>query len=113
MKKDKAFWVYELVKLIPKGKVTTYGLIANYLGTKGGARVVGYILNHCPKNQDIPAHRVVNRKGILTGKFHFPTPSFMQEQLEKEGLTVINDKIINFEKHLWDPAKELKHEKFD
>jgi len=106
----KAEWVYELVKMIPSGKVTTYGSIAEFLGTKGGARVVGYILNHCPKDQDIPAHRVVNRNGLLTGKAHFPTPTFMQEQLEKEGITVVEDKIVNFEKHFWDPNKELRND---
>lgn len=105
---DKAFWVYEVVKMIPKGKVTTYGAIAEFLGSKGGARMVGYILNGCPKNQDIPAHRVVNRKGLLTGKHHFPTPTFMQEALEKEGLVVINHQIQDFEKHFWNPNIELR-----
>jgi methylated-DNA-protein-cysteine methyltransferase-like protein len=105
---DKAFWVYEVVKLIPKGKVTTYGAIAEFLGSKGGARIIGYILNDCPKNEDIPAHRVVNRKGLLTGKHHFPTPTYMQERLEEEGLVIINDQIQDFEKYFWNPNVELK-----
>ncbi len=103
MVKDKAYWVYEIVKSIPYGRVTTYGAIAKFLGTQGGARIVGYILNLCPKDQDIPAHRVVNRNGVLTGKHHFPTPTYMQEQLEKEGITIVKDRIVNFEKHFWDP----------
>lgn len=106
--KDKVLWVYEIVKMVPYGKVTTYGAIAEFLGSKGGARIVGYILNRCPKNEDIPAHRVVNRQGLLTGKHHFPTPTFMQEQLEKEGLIIINNQIQNFEKHFWNPNKELR-----
>lgn len=106
--KDKAFWVYEIVKLIPYGRVSTYGAIAEFLGSKGGARMVGYILNQCPKDQDIPAHRVVNRKGLLTGKHHFPTSTFMQEQLQKEGLTIINDQIVDFENFFWNPCIELK-----
>lgn len=106
--KDKAFWVYEIVKLIPYGRVSTYGAIAEFLGSKGGARIVGYILNQCPKDQDIPAHRVVNRNGFLTGKHHFPTPTFMQEQLEKEGLIILNDQIVDFQKFFWNPCIELK-----
>ncbi len=108
MKKNKAYWVYEIVKLIPYGKVTTYGAIAEFLGSKSGARIVGYFLNKCPKDLDIPAHRVVNRNGCLTGKHHFPTSTFMQEQLEKEGLVIINEQIVDFEKYFWNPNKELK-----
>ena len=96
--------VYQVVKLIPKGRVTSYGAIANYLGLKSGARMVGYAMNASHSQPDVPAHRVVNRAGILTGKHHFETPFKMQELLEKEGLTIKNDKFIAFEKHFWDPA---------
>ena len=96
--------VYQVVKLIPKGRVTSYGAIANYLGLKSGARMVGYAMNASHSQPDVPAHRVVNRAGILTGKHHFETPFRMQELLEKEGLTIKNDKVIAFEKHFWDPA---------
>lgn len=100
--------VYEVVKLIPKGKVTSYGAIAQYLGTKGSARMVGWAMNASHTNPDIPAHRVVNRSGLLTGKHHFSTPTMMQERLEAEGVIVEKDKIQNFEAHFWDPAKELQ-----
>ena len=97
--------VYEVVRLIPKGRVTSYGAIAHYLGTKSGARMVGWALNGCPKN--VPAHRVVNRHGLLTGKHHFGGES-MQQRLKKEGVRVSGDKIANFEKVFWDPAAELE-----
>ncbi len=97
--------VLEVVKKIPKGKVTTYGLIANYLGAKRGARMVGWILNKQKGNIEIPAHRVVNRNGLLTGKNHFDGINLMQELLENEGIEVNNDKIINLEKYLWYPNK--------
>ncbi len=99
--------VYEVVKLIPHGKVTSYGAIANYLGAKGSSRMVGYAMNAAHSLKDVPAHRVVNRLGLLTGKHHFKTPSDMQELLEKENIKVSNDKIENFEKYFWDPIKEL------
>jgi len=95
--------VYQVVKLIPKGRVTSYGAIANYLGLKSGARMVGYAMNASHTDPEVPAHRVVNRKGLLTGKHHFPTPTLMLELLEAEGVMVENDQIINFEKHFWDP----------
>lgn len=95
--------VYQVVKLIPKGRVTSYGAIANYLGLKSGARMVGYAMNASHTDPEVPAHRVVNRKGLLTGKHHFPTPTLMQELLAAEGVMVENDQIINFEKHFWDP----------
>ncbi|RZS94712.1 MGMT family protein [Cecembia calidifontis] len=95
--------VYQVVKLIPKGRVTSYGAIANYLGLKSGARMVGYAMNASHSQPDIPAHRVVNRNGVLTGKHHFPHPEFMQQQLESEGIKVRNDKILEFEKIFWDP----------
>lgn len=95
--------VYQVVKLIPKGRVTSYGAIANYLGLKSGARMVGYAMNASHTDPEVPAHRVVNRKGLLTGKHHFPTPTLMQDLLEAEGVMVENDQIINFEEHFWDP----------
>lgn len=95
--------VFQVVKLIPKGKVTSYGAIANYLGIKSGARMVGYAMNASHSQQDVPAHRVVNRNGFLTGKHHFEYPEQMQELLEKEGILVKNDRITDFEKHFWNP----------
>ncbi|MBX2960947.1 MAG: MGMT family protein [Cyclobacteriaceae bacterium] len=97
--------VYEVVKLVPKGRITSYGAIANYLGTKGSARMVGWAMHGAPKG--VPAHRVVNSKGLLTGKVHFKTPTTMQRLLEKEGIRVINDKIVRFNELFWDPSKEL------
>ena len=99
--------VYDVVRLVPKGKVTTYGAIANYLGTKGSARMVGWAMNGAFSEHDVPAHRVVNRQGLLTGKHHFSTPTAMQELLEEEGIEVINDQIQHFESYFWDPNKEL------
>ncbi|HXD92470.1 MAG TPA: MGMT family protein [Bacteroidia bacterium] len=100
--------VYQVVRLIPKGRVTSYGAIAKYLGAAGSSRLVGYAM-HGAHNQKpkVPAHRVVNRNGLLTGKHHFATPYEMQELLEKEKIKVENDKIIHFEKYYWDPLKEL------
>ena len=97
--------VYEVVKLIPKGRVTSYGAIAHYLGAKSGARMVGWAMNGCPKG--VPAHRVVNSQGLLTGKHQFKTPYMMQQLLEKEGVDVVNDKIGDFSTLFWDPSKEL------
>lgn len=100
--------VYEVVKQIPPGKVTTYGAIAKYLGTAGSARMVGWAMNASHSHPEfIPAHRVVNRKGLLTGKHHFDTPNAMKELLEAEGLYLKDDQITNFDSHFWDPAKEL------
>lgn len=99
--------VYEVVKLIPPGRVTSYGAIAQYLGTKSGARMVGWAMNAAHGMADVPAHRVVNRAGFLTGRHHFQTPSLMQERLEAEGIIVNNDKIIDFKKVYWEPIKEL------
>jgi methylated-DNA-protein-cysteine methyltransferase-like protein len=99
--------VYEVVKLIPYGKVTSYGAIANYLSAKKAARMVGWAMNAAHSNPDIPAHRVVNRLGILTGKMHFETPFAMQERLEREGVLVTNDQIQNFKHVFWDPSHEL------
>lgn len=100
--------VYQVVRLIPKGRVTTYGAIAKYLGAARSSRMVGWAMNASHSHKEyIPAHRVVNRNGLLTGKHHFKTPFEMQELLEAEGVLVKEDKIIDFEKHFWDPNKEL------
>lgn len=98
--------VYDVVRLIPKGRVTTYGAIGNYLGTKGSARMVGWAMNGSPIG--VPAHRVVNRNGLLTGKHHFSHPNEMEGLLESEGIKVINDKIQNFNELFWDPMLELE-----
>lgn len=98
--------VYEIVRKIPYGKVTTYGHIAAYLGVKNSSRMVGYAMNSSHSISDIPAHRVVNRNGMLTGKFHFPTPTLMEELLVNEGIPIKNDKIINFKDYLWIPEND-------
>jgi len=100
--------VFDVVRLIPKGRVTSYGAIAKYLGTGGSSRMVGWAMNvsHGVKPK-VPAHRVVNRNGMLSGKAHFETPTTMQTLLEKEKIKVKNETIIDFEKHFWDPIKEL------
>lgn len=100
--------VYAVVKLIPKGRVTNYGAIAKYLGSGMSSRMVGWALNSAHSHPDFPAHRVVNRIGLLTGKMHFATPTRMQELLEAEGIKVENDKVLNFEKLKWDPMLELE-----
>ncbi len=109
MEKDFFDSVYKVVRLIPKGRVTSYGAIAKYLGSAGSSRIVGYAMNsaHSQKKK-VPAHRVVNRNGELTGKHHFATPFLMQELLEKEKIEVKNDKIIDFKKLFWDPLENLK-----
>ena len=99
--------VHELAKLIPYGRVTSYGAIARYLGAAGSARMVGWAMNASSKNGDIPAHRVVNRVGLLSGKHHFEGTNLMQQLLESEGIEVIDLKVQNFEKLFWDPMKEL------
>lgn len=99
--------VYEVVKLIPYGKVTSYGAIAEYLGSKQSARMVGWAMNQAHSYPDVPAHRVVNRLGRLTGKHHFSTPNQMQELLESEGVIVKEDTVQEFEKLFWNPAAEL------
>jgi len=100
--------VYEVVKLVPFGRVTSYGAIANYLGSKGSARMVGWAMNASHHSTDpIPAHRVVNRNGMLTGKHHFGSPDIMKQLLENEGVIVNDDKILDFKNHFWDPSKEL------
>lgn len=100
--------VYDVVRQIPKGRVTSYGAIAKYLGTGLSARMVGWALNACHNMEPpVPAQRVVNRNGLLTGKHHFPTPTLMQQLLENEGVKVKEDQVQNFDKHFWDPAREL------
>lgn len=100
--------VYEVARLIPKGRVTSYGAIAKYLGAARSSRLVGYAMNGAhTQNPPIPAQRVVNRNGLLTGKHHFETPFKMQELLEAEGVKVENDQVVDFKNLFWDPAKEL------
>lgn len=99
--------VYEVAKLIPFGRVTSYGAIAKYLGTAKSARMVGWAMNASHNNADIPAHRVVNRNGLLTGKFHFEGTNLMQQLLENEGIVVKENQIQNFSNVFWDPFKEL------
>lgn len=100
--------VYTVVKKIPPGRVTSYGAIAAYLGSPGAARMVGWAMNASHHSEEfVPAHRVVNRNGLLTGKHHFDTPSAMQELLENEGIEIEDGQILDFEKKLWDPEKEL------
>jgi len=99
--------VFEVVKLIPKGRVTTYGMIANYLGAKRSSRMVGWAMNQSHKLKGIPAHRVVNRQGLLTGKMHFSTLTEMEELLLMEGIQVKENQVVDFNKIVWDPAIEL------
>lgn len=100
--------VWDVVRQIPPGRVTTYGAIGAYLGAKSSARMVGWAMNNSFVVQPhVPAQRVINRNGMLTGKAHFATPTLMQELLEKEGIKVENDKVIDFETVFWDPSKEL------
>ena len=98
--------VYEVAKRIPYGRVTSYGAIGNYLGAPRSARMVGYAMNGS-SGKDVPAHRVVNRKGLLTGKHHFDGTHLMQQLLESEGIEIIDNQIQNLEQVYWDPAKEL------
>ena len=101
--------VYQVVRLIPKGRVTSYGAIAAYLGTKGSSRMVGFAMNAAHTAfPPVPAQRVVNRNGLLTGKFHFGSPDLMQQLLENEGIKVENDKVVNFKTVFWDPSIELE-----
>jgi methylated-DNA-protein-cysteine methyltransferase-like protein len=100
--------IYDIVRAVPKGRVTSYGAVAAAVGTKSGARVVGYAMNNCADvKPKVPAHRVVNRNGLLTGKHHFGTPTKMEELLKKEGVKVKDDKVMDFEKLFWDPMEEL------
>ena len=99
--------VYEVAKLIPYGRVTSYGSIAKYLGAGRSARMVGWAMNASRNMEEIPAHRVVNRKGLLTGKHHFDGTNLMQQLLESEGVKVVDNQIQDFENIFWDPFKEL------
>ena len=99
--------VFEVTKLIPKGRVTSYGAIAAYLGLKSSARMVGWAMNQAHLDPEVPAQRVLNRNGLLTGKHHFSTPTRMQELLEEDGVKVVNDQVVNFKDIYWDPVKEL------
>jgi len=100
--------IYEIVRLIPPGRVTSYGAIAAALGMRSGARMVGFAMNQAHgQHPPIPAHRVVNSAGLLTGKFHFSPPERMQQQLEQEHVRVHNDKVQDFKTVFWDPAREL------
>lgn len=109
-RKDSSFFeaVFDVVRQIPKGKITSYGAIAAALGARSSARMVGWAMNNAHSIQpEVPAHRVVNRQGLLTGKMHFGDPGTMQSLLEKEGIKVVDDQVQDFEKKFWDPGKEL------
>jgi methylated-DNA-protein-cysteine methyltransferase-like protein len=99
--------VYQVVRMVPYGRVTSYGAIAKYLSTPKSSRVVGWAMNAAHSIPDVPAHRVVNRNGLLTGKMHFSSPNEMQLLLEKEGVSIINDQVQNFKTLFWDPSLEL------
>jgi methylated-DNA-protein-cysteine methyltransferase-like protein len=101
--------VFEVVRLIPSGRVTSYGAIAKYLGSGKSSRLVGWAMNASHGEvPEVPAHRVVNRLGMLSGKMHFNPPESMQQRLEKEGVAVENDKVVRFSELFWDPAQELR-----
>lgn len=109
-KRDENFFelVFEVARQIPKGRVTSYGAIANCLGTKSSARMVGWAMNGSGRvRPKVPAHRVVNRNGILSGKHHFSPPGLMEKLLKREGIKVKNDQVVDFKKLFWDPALEL------
>jgi methylated-DNA-protein-cysteine methyltransferase-like protein len=101
------YLVYQVVKKIPPGKVTSYGAIARYLGHPKSARMVGYAMNAAHTHPEVPAHRVVNRNGLLTGKHHFAGSRLMQQLLENEGITIQNDQIVGLKDHFWDPNQQL------
>lgn len=103
--------VYRVTRSIPFGKVTNYGAIADFLAL-GSARMVGWALNKC-NHMDIPAHRIVNRKGELSGRNQFPNPTIMQEMLEQEGMTIVNHQVQNFKDHLWIPGEHLDVEEYE
>lgn len=103
MKNDFFERVYQIVRQIPEGRVTSYGAIAKAIGAARSARMVGYAMNASHNLEDVPAHRVVNRNGVLTGKHHFDGSNLMQQLLENEGIKVVNNQIVDFEKHFWEP----------
>jgi|SRR5690606_38955403 len=98
-------FIYDIVRQVPHGKVTSYGAIARCLGAGGSARLVGWAMNAAHNRADIPAHRVVNRNGLLSGKMHFETPERMQQLLEEEGIEVRDNQVQNFKQVFWDPAE--------
>jgi len=100
--------VYDVVKLIPEGRVTSYGAIANYLGSKQSARMVGWAMNASHDKEDVPAHRVVNSIGLLTGKNHFEPSDKMRLLLAREGIVIDEDQVLDFERLFWDPSIELE-----
>jgi methylated-DNA-protein-cysteine methyltransferase-like protein len=100
--------IIDLVKMIPPGRVTSYGAIANCLGTKRSARLVGWTLSHYADKESVPAHRVVNRNGLLSGRHHFSPPEKMQELLEQEGVQVKDNQVVNFQEVFWDPFDILQ-----
>jgi methylated-DNA-protein-cysteine methyltransferase-like protein len=100
--------VYFIVRQIPYGKVTSYGAIAKALGTARSARMVGWAMNASHSLEDVPAHRVVNRNGLLTGKLHFDGTNLMQQLLENEGIVVVDNQIVDFEKHFWQPEVRVE-----
>jgi len=100
--------VYQVARQIPFGRVTSYGAIAKYLGAARSARMVGWAMNNSDRYNDVPAHRVVNRKGLLTGKHHFQGINLMQQLLENEGIAVVENQIQDFDSIFWDPTKELR-----
>jgi len=108
--KNKDFFemVYQVARLIPEGRVTSFGAIARYLGSARSARMVGWAMNGAHTVPNVPAHRVVNRMGMLSGKMHFATPETMENLLRKEGVEVKEDQVVDFEKLFWDPSKELR-----
>lgn len=100
--------IYDVVRTVPKGRVTTYGAVAAAIGARSGARMVGYAMNSsAAAKPKVPAHRVVNRNGMLTGKHHFSPPERMQQLLEKEGIKVVEDTVVDFKQLFWDPVIEL------
>lgn len=103
MKNDFFERVYQIVRQIPEGRVTSYGAIAKAIGAARSARTVGYAMNASHDLEDVPAHRVVNRNGVLTGKHHFDGSNLMQQLLENEGIKVVNNQIVDFKKHYWEP----------
>lgn len=110
IKKTESFFddVYEVARHIPKGRVTSYGAIAKYLGTAGSSRMVGWAMNGSHRQTPaVPAQRVVNRNGLLTGKHHFGSPDLMRQLLESEGVKVEDDQVVDFKKLFWDPSEEL------
>ena len=111
MRADGSFYdrVYEVVRQIPPGRVTSYGAIARYLGAAGSSRMVGWALNNSIKSGEVPAQRVVNRNGFLSGKHHFPGSRVMEQMLEDEGVEVEDDKVVKFKELFWDPSEELNH----